>query len=291
MSLLGGMAAASNALQLGGSAVSLLGATKTLITGPKTPPGITGPNYSVDGAFAGFIPGGFIPSLSRPQTSYLFDIPLTDALHLKAQITDHFTETNYFIQDHIGIEPVRITLTGLASELVFSKNRLEKYIQQVLSTLGPLGVLTPEQSASAQQYLAGVEQLGSAVGSAIDSINSTLGTLGFGNYRNKQQRAYDQFQSWFYNRAVLSVETPWDTFDSMVIEELSFEQDESSTETTTVSVTFKEIRTASTETNTGPLKGRIVSQLAGKSDKGNSKGKAVDQSIALGGAKSLGVVQ
>lgn len=282
MGLLGNMASASGTLQGATNAVSLLGATKALITGPNTPPGITGPDLSVPGSLSSYFPA-FLKNIFFKQTSYLFDVSLTDQVNLSAQVTDHYTETNYAIQDHVAINPVKISLTGIAAELVFSRSKLEKYVQQVLNTLTPLGILSPEQSASAQRYLSEVNRLQTSIENTFGAINETLGTLGFSSFgRNKQQRAYAVFEGWFNNRCLLQVETPWKTFDGMIIESFSFDQDETTKDMTTITVNFKQIRSVSTSAGIGQLKGRIMSQLSPSADKGVSKGTQSDSSILYG---------
>ena len=79
----------------------------------------------------------------------------------------------------------------------------------------------------------------------------------------------------YKNRAILTVETPWKTFDSMAIVSLSFEQDESTEEMTTVTASFKEMRFVQIKTMAGKLAGRIKAQKSDTANKGNSKGKSV----------------
>ena len=44
--------------------------------------------------------------------TYLFDTRSDEELNLDSDITDHWVEANYTIQDHIGLKPMQITLSG-----------------------------------------------------------------------------------------------------------------------------------------------------------------------------------
>lgn len=248
MSFLGSAAAASSAIQVGGSALSLVSAGKALLFGPDLPPGIAG---------------------------FVFDIPVNEQVQMAAQITDHWLETNVAVQDHIAFEPIKINLVGIIAELIYTKSALEAYLQQVLDRLTPLGVLTPEAAQSAQKYLSEASRLKSAVTSAIGQLGDLAGMFSDGYGKNNQQKAYIALTDMYKNRAILTVETPWKTFDSMAIVSLSFEQDESTKEMTTVTASFKEMRFVMIKTMAGKLAGRIKAQKADTANKGNSKGKSV----------------
>jgi len=248
MSFLASAAAASSVIQVGGSALSLIPGAAALIFDDETKPGIAG---------------------------FVFDIPISEQLQLNSQITDHWLEDNSAIQDHIALEPVRITLTGEVGELIHSKTALETYAQEVLDRLGPLGVLTPEQSLSAQRHLSEVSRLKSAATTALNQLDSLAGMFSDSFGKNYQQEAYLTLSEFRDKRGILTVETPWKTFKNMVIESLTFEQDESTKDVTTITATFKQIRLVETQTIAGELLGRIKEQKSDVADKGVSKGKSV----------------
>jgi hypothetical protein len=300
MSLLGGMAATSAAVRGAGSVASLAGSTAALITGPKNPPGVYGPDFLTSNSLLSSITGQALSFVSNPalaikmlshsnNVSYLFDIPLTSQAQLNSQITDHFTEDNSSVQDHIALEPIKITLTGIASEVVYTRSAIEKYVQETLTRLTDLGILSPSMSASAQEFLNQYNQLQESIVNTVNNIDSALGSLGLSDPSlTKQQQAFNRFESWYENRALLSVETPWDTFKNMAIESLSFDQDENSKDVSTITVTFKQINRASIEVNAGLLSGRIVSQISDTSDNGVSTGQQQDiKTSALGIATGL----
>lgn len=250
-SSVGVIAGASNGLQAGSAGLSLITATKALITSPNGgdfPPGISG---------------------------FIFDIPQTEEINHQASITDHFSENNLSIQDHIALNPVKITLTGQIGEVVVTKSKLEQFTQQVLDRLTPLGVLSPQQSQSARQALNEIQRLKSAATAVANQFNDVAGLFNDDAGQNAQQKAYNTLAGMFLNRKKLSVETPWGTFPSMAIENFSVSQSEDNTQTTDVTVTLKEIRVTSTRLITGTLKtssDRRAAQEAPPVDKGPAKG-------------------
>lgn len=248
MSILASVGALSGTISAGSSALSVLGLTKALVTPKNPPPGIAG---------------------------FLFDIPETEMVTHTAQITDHYTEENYTVQDHIAFDPLKITLSGRVGELVYRKSAAAKYVEQVLGRLGPLGVLQPGVSTKAAQYISEGERLADSVGSAL----SELGTLfdivtGSDPSLNKQQKAFKMFEVFFYGRALLTVQTPWKTYDDMAIETWSADQDNTTVNESTFNVTFKQLRIVKTTTNVGQLKGRIEAQKSDSKNLGKQPGSS-----------------
>ena len=247
MSVLNTISGISNTINLGGSALSLVGLGAALIR-PKNPPrGIAG---------------------------FLFDITSTDNVSHSAQITDHYVENNSSVQDHIAFDPVKITITGKVGELVFTKDQSIAFLSAAIDRLTPLGVLKPDQSLQAQRYIAAANQAYSAALSALKVYDSLAGVLKNKPSKNKQQEAFDTFEGYFTGRTLLTVETPWRTYDSMVIETWSADQDAESQYETNFTLTFKQVRYVGTKTNIGKLAGRIEQQKSSEVDQGTTKGKS-----------------
>lgn len=253
MGVLASIGAASQSISIAGSVISLAQATKTLVTGTKFPPGIQG---------------------------FLFDIPETASVTHAAQITDHWIEDNSAIQDHIAIEPIKISLTGKIAELVYTKTQAQEYAEAVLNNLGPLNALSPELSLEAQRAISAAAQLKQAIDSVLNQAKTLTGLFAGVNVGlNKQQIAYKTFRDFFENRGLLTVETPWKTYDNMAIESFEATQDETTTTMSTFTVNFKQIRTVSATINTGQLQGRAKQQKAPVVNKGQQQGNSVFTSL------------
>jgi len=242
------IAGASNGLQAGAAGLSLISATKALVSSSD--------------------PAGLPPGIS----GFLFDIPETENVSMKSNITDHFTEENFTVQDHIALSPFTITLTGSVADLAVTKSKLEQFTQQILDRLTPLGVLSPEQSQSARAALNQIQRLQSAAVAVSNQFNDVYGLFNDNAGKNPQQRAYNAIEGMFLNRRKLSVETPWKTFTSMAIESCNFSQNGESKNVTEITITLKQIRTVSLTIKAGALQGRRYAQAAPVTNKGTAKG-------------------
>ena len=66
---------------------------------------------------------------------FKFHIPQTEQVRMESDITDHYTDINTPVQDHIALKPVTITLTGLVGEYFYSVNKIEDFLALVTPTL------------------------------------------------------------------------------------------------------------------------------------------------------------
>jgi hypothetical protein len=224
----------------------------------------------------------------RPDTGdsgiygFLFDIPLADQIKLSAQITDHYVEGNYAIHDHIALEPLRITLTGAISELVYSQTAEERFAQQILDRLQPLGLvnpnaaLTPASAALARRVLANANRAIAAykkTGEILADTQSYMFSKDRLPAKNAQQRAYQTLTGYFYGRNVGTIETPWAKIPNMAIESITFDQDETTRDLTTVSVAFKQIQKTTADLNVVLEIGKAANSGKGVVDKGVNTGE------------------
>lgn len=258
MSLLNTVAGGTNALVAGSSALGLVSSTQALL--------------------------GFTKSQVRGINNFLFDIPTGEEIILTSQITDHFVENNYAVQDHIAMEPLRLRLTGIVAELVYTKDEFEKYANDVLDRLGPLGVLNPAGSQSTREYLAQYNRTKQAIDQSINMVKKTGASLLGLTAENKQQTAFNTLYEWWNLRStvldhetvkyrLLTVETPWVTLKNMAIETVNFTQDESTKDLSTVEITLKQIRFVNVVSRQGTINGRAASGV-GVKEKAVSQGKS-----------------
>jgi hypothetical protein len=255
MSILNTISGVANKVSIGGSALSLVGMGTAFIKG-----------YS-DGAPKRGIEG------------FLFDIPLTENATFAAQITDHFAEDNSTIQDHIALEPIRITLTGKVGELVYTREAGLTFLKAMVDRLSPLGVLSPSLGLQATKAIAAAYEVKAAIDVAKNAYTSLTDIFKDNPSLNKQQTAYAKFESLFMGRSLISVETPWKTYTNMAIESWSADQDAESIMETTFTLSFKQMRFIGTTTNTGKLVGRIAAMKGDINNSGPTNG-ATSGSIA-----------
>jgi hypothetical protein len=248
MGVVSTVAGFSNLTSIGDATVSLAAATKAIIKPDDKIEGIDG---------------------------LVFDIPESESLALKAQITDHFVEDNTALQDHIAISPISVTLSGKVAEVVMEQSKLQQYAQSILTTLGSLSAIAPTLSQSAASVLKKTLQAKAAADAVVARYKNAASLFDDKATASKQKRYYQKIKGMFDSRGVFTVQTPWVTLSNMAIEAVNFEQDESTKDWSTVSVTLKQIQFAKTKTVTGKLKGRIVQQKAPLADKGKNIGKSL----------------
>lgn len=258
MSTLSALGGVSDKILVGSSALSLVGLGAALLKPKNPPPGIDG---------------------------FLFDMPMTESVSYGAQVTDHYTEANVSMQDHVAIDPLKVVIVGKVSELVYTKMQAIAFLRAVIDRLQPLGVIKPQQSLQAYQAISKVETFISAVTTATKVLGDLWSVVSSGQpAKNKQQKAFEVFEQYFLGRAVITVETPWKTYKDMIIESWSVEQGEESIFESTFTINFKQLRTVGTQTNAGKLQGRIEEQ---KSEVKNT-GKADNTTFALDGTNAVG---
>lgn len=189
------------------------------------------------------------PKTSPGISGFIFDIPKKETVTLSSEITDNFTEDNSFINDHRIKKPAKINLTGLIGELVVKKEFLDLILETLQSNLitvdAYLGDYTNGMTQNIQSvFSTSLNAVSRATQIANRAKNIVEGFNGEGQYRNLQQRAFSNLKALFESDTVLTVQTPWEYYDNMLIETLEFTQDEETEFMTDISVTLKEVRFA-----------------------------------------------
>lgn len=249
MSVLNTISSVANKVNIGNSALSLVGMGAALLKTKKLKPGIEG---------------------------ILFDIKMTDNISLSAQITDHYAEDNTYLQDHVAIQPMVITLVGKIGELVYTRAEAIQFLKAMSDRLLPLGILNPTQGLKAQQALAAYELVNNTLSSVMKNYTTLSDLIDGKDTLNFQQKAYAQLEALFLGRSLISVETPWRTFENMVIESISVDQDETTTMETTFTVTFKQMRFVEVKSVEAKMVGRTAAQISSPTNRGTQRGKTVD---------------
>lgn len=231
---------------------------------------------------------------------FKFHIPQTEAIKLENDITDHFTETNSTIQDHIAQKPITITLTGLVGDYFYSVNQIEDMLARIVPTLTLVKEFLPQISAAAAFLKSKKINTFNSLKSKIASKYSGSETEAFKlnastsvaasdfsymdlfalfqqlyKLKSAQTRAYIFFECLWKARGLVTVETTWKRFNNMAVQSISARRDNNA-DITDFSVTFKQISTVSTLTETlDEYKNRMEQQKAAIEDKGEDKGEKI----------------
>lgn len=198
---------------------------------------------------------------------FVFDVQTEEVATLIAEITDHYTEDNKALQDHIALRPKRITLKGYVGELVYNSpnGNSNTPLQTVTQKLTEISAYLPQISAAAVQAQAALTGMNSA-GATLQSLAAAIpaGANIYGLVKNaigatgttaRQQSAYQYFAACQSGGVLMGVQTPWEFLTNMAIETIVATQPEDSIFVTDFCITFKQIRIATTQTAVNILSG------------------------------------
>lgn len=226
----------------------------TILTLPGSTPTSFASNVNVPGAVGNYASllttGDTIAPLGVKQIGpFQFDDEGDDIVSQHSEITDHFVEDNTAVQDHIGISPVKITLKGSISEVVFA-NTLATALVTALTTVENglsavpafVGTYTPGVAqklettiSQAQNVAVQIEQAASRA-AQIASYFFPQGT--------RQQKAYAMLSALQLARVIFTVYTPFQVFANMAIEDFTITQPKNTKTKSDITVVMKQLQFA-----------------------------------------------
>lgn len=225
---------------------------------------------------------------------YLFDTRGEEEATIESDITDNWIETNTTMQDHIGLKPMIITLSGYVGELT---NKLPKELEnlqkaKVSSKLSALSPFVPELTTQTQYILNRTQELYGIYEKAnktVSRIEEKLRGIDVPQGVNNQQAVFDKFYQLWEKRSLVTVYTPFGVFDNMAIMSLHARQDEETAYISEFRVSFKKIRIAglmTTYTDEKKQREAIAAMtLSNQIDKGIKKPL---ESTLISGGRSIG---
>lgn len=232
---------------------------------------------------------------------FKFNVPKTEQVRFENEITDHYVESNYAIQDHIARKPVVITLSGLVGDYFYSVNEIEDLLALITPTITLVRELIPQITSVVQKQKINFsnEQRQKLIkqedGSYKINVNGKqneyefntmdLFTLFQSLYKMKsaQTRAFLFFEAMWKSGARFSVETTWKRYDNMVVQSITPKRDNNA-DITEFTVVCKQIEFVSSKVETiEEYKNRTQLQKAQATNKGAVKGTPIslDNSIQL----------
>lgn len=218
---------------------------------------------------------------------FKFNIPQREQLKFQSEVTDHYTDSNNAIQDHIAQKPVTITLTGLHGDYFYSVNELEDILAKVVPTLSLVKQFIPKLPDSVKQKLLKKYQQLAVTENTPEALKTNADKKELNNidlfsmfqeiYKlsSSQTRAYLFLKALWKSKAIFSVETTFEKFDNMVVTDLSPLRDDSA-DMAEFTITFKQINFTKTIVTTDKNAiGRLSAMLSPTVNKGIDKGKEV----------------
>lgn len=180
---------------------------------------------------------------------FVFDILGEEEITLESDITDHYVEDNYAIQDHIAQKPIRFVVKGYVGELnnIFPNTLLS--ILTTVQSLNSVGGFLPVFSAQATQVYAQASSVVNQIGNVISQAKNIYSILtDSSTSATRQQNAYLTFYNFWINRQLCTVETPYGVLYNMAIERVVPMQQDNTQIISEFTITFKQIRLATTQT-------------------------------------------
>jgi hypothetical protein len=225
-------------------------------------------------------------------TPILFNYEVDNKASLESDITDYFVEDNTAINDQISLKPEIVTVRGLVGEL---NNVAPSFLSGIAETardrLTNIGAYAPELSLTAQRAYNLAFQAYQLASNSLQNINATLdrafdtntiiGSDGIednpiGRASQTQQQIYfRKFYTYWRNRTLFTIQTPWAIFKNMAIQKLTAIQDGESDLISDFEIQFKIIRFSQTLNSNLSFEGRSLTQAASVVNNGSTSGVPV----------------
>lgn len=233
------------------------------------------------------------PANAQGIGGFVFDYEGETQLVVQAEITDHYSEQNTFVNDQAAQKPQRFTMRGFVGELVDNANLgvlgAINVLQSKLTQIqGSLGKYTPGALQKVQAAATTATTVVNKVDNAISRAQNIVGLiLPNGAAPTRQQKAYQQLYTLWANNTVFTLNCPFGYFRSVMIEHMMFIQPEETKDWSELSVTVKEMRFINTVPATPGLSAPLASQTAdgraayqqqAQTNQGNVQGTTADTS-------------
>lgn len=181
------------------------------------------------------------------------DVRVNETIQLTSDVPDNYVEDGSVINDHIINTPTIISIDGEVSDIHIKPNIVDTSISKPFDKISGIALkLFP--SAKTAQMVQKVNRITSAVSSAVDTANSFLDAgqdifnVFSGNSSDPQQAFFDFIDKIYYSKQLISIETPFKTYDNMRITSLTITRDNTTNQALKYKISAKEVRFAKTLT-------------------------------------------
>lgn len=227
---------------------------------------------------------------------FKFHVPQTEVVKFENEITDHYTDTNSAIQDHIASRPITITVTGLVGDYFYTVNQIEDFLALITPTITLVKEFIPQfskvtqaikarKAAQTSLYSDSAREIGT--GKLKGGLGQTVSAQKFNwmdlfslfqslyKIKSAQARAFIFFEALWKSKALFSVETTWKRYDNMVVQTIEPKRDNNA-DITGFTATFKQISTSETLVESMDEYYNRTEQAKSKTvDKGLEKGEKI----------------
>lgn len=209
------------------------------------------------------------------------DIIGSESLTLSSDVTDYYSEMNYFYNDQISIKPRVYTLEGEVGELVwYKKDADNSVIGAWVGKLTPIVSFLPSVSKKTLPLVDKALKIGGWIDSIDNIVNRLVSQFNQADI-NFQQKEYRYLAALWKARVPINVICPWQKLESFVISNIELTQPRNTKDKTLIKMTLKEFRTTSfktTKIDVSKIQSRLQDQKAEVVDRGRTAGEIVTSS-------------
>lgn len=182
---------------------------------------------------------------------FIFDYCGDVRSELDTDITDHYSESTVFIQDHAILKPRMITLRGFVGELVAKpptgvSGLLNTLTGNLTGVSSYLGKYTPGAVATMQKAVTQAQNINNKINTLAAKGNQILNLIGGNVAKSKQAAAWAKLETMWALRIPMVVLTPTKVYNNMVIKSVIWTHPEGTKYWSEIIVTMKEIRMTGT---------------------------------------------
>lgn len=187
--------------------------------------------------------------LAKDIGGWEFDYISDERVDVNSEITDHFTEENIYVQDHVAMKPIKLTMHGFVGDLAVTRkgliatlSRLTGQVSSALAVVQPyVGKYSKGTASTMGKAVTETQSALNKIGKVMDMV-STISKLAPGIFPTKCEKAYKELKGKRDAGFVFTVVTPFELFTDMLIETLSLTSPDNTRGWTDITVTMKQIR-------------------------------------------------
>lgn len=169
------------------------------------------------------------------------DIIGNERVSMENDVTDHYVETNIAYQDQVSIKPVTYTISGEIGELVYYKNdNDESVLGAVPEKLTAIASFVPPTTAKVNQIRNKAIKISNMLNS-VDNFANRMSKLS--DVSDMQTKAFNRLSELRAKRTPVNIKCPWGILTKFIITRLEFVQSDKTKDKTSITISFKEIKT------------------------------------------------
>ena len=179
-----------------------------------------------------------------------FGVCTQNNLSLKSDITNHYVEENYWINDHWAINPPQYTISGLVGELIYTvPNTWARKVESTFNEtgIGLLSVISPTLGSYTSSVLNVTRKIQSVVNKYTSIVTKNANKVKSFFKKNiltktNQRRVVDELEMLMNNRVLVSVFTPYGTYTNLAISSINVRQGQETKTVSEIEITFQKWR-------------------------------------------------